>query len=246
MSKLRRLPFLIDQSKYTCYYNYCTRRPIGATVDYPVLLVGRDWDLSAHSYAVLFHSFLNKYLLKSNRDRLFSYLEINEHDTYRQRLKLSKPAVLRSKNWSSREAVEELRDCLDNTDWDISRTSANSMDEYTEAVTSYISFCEDRCIPTSTRVSYNNDKPLFTTKLKQLRLDKEGAFKSVGKDRFILAKYSFGKKIKEAKCETVFQEAGTTICSQRLLISLERPPGWSPASKPHPPTLWKTYNLQTT
>lgn len=118
---------------------------------------------------------------------------------YRQKLKLSKPAVLRSKNWSNREAVEELRDCLDNTDWDIFRTASNSLDEYTDAVTSYISFCEDRCIPTRTRVSYNNDKPWFTAKLKQLRLEKEAAFKSGDMDSFRLAKYSFGKEIKEAK-----------------------------------------------
>ena len=37
--------------------------------------------------------------------RLRSYSSDTE---YRQKLKLSKPAVRRSKNWSSREAVEEL------------------------------------------------------------------------------------------------------------------------------------------
>ncbi len=40
--------------------------------------------------------------------------------------------------------------------------------QYTEAVTSYISFCEDCCIPTRTRVSYNNDKPWFTVTLRQV------------------------------------------------------------------------------
>ena len=118
---------------------------------------------------------------------------------YRQKLKISKPAVRRTKNWNNREAVEELRGCLDDTDWDIFRTSSSSLDEYTEAVTSYISFCEDSCIPTRTRVIYNNDKPWFTARLKQLRLEKEEAFKSGDKDRFRLAKYSFGKEIKEAK-----------------------------------------------
>ena len=62
---------------------------------------------------------------------------------------------------------------------------------YTDAVMSYISFCEDVCIPTRTRVSYNNDKPGFTARLKQLRFEKEEAFKSGDKDRFRLAKYSF-------------------------------------------------------
>ncbi|XP_053272124.1 uncharacterized protein LOC128430166 isoform X2 [Pleuronectes platessa] len=37
---------------------------------------------------------------------------------YRQKLNISKPDVLRCQNWSSREAMEELRDCLENTHWD--------------------------------------------------------------------------------------------------------------------------------
>jgi hypothetical protein len=118
---------------------------------------------------------------------------------YKQKLKISKPAVRTTKNWNNREAVDELRDCLDDTDWDLFRTSSSSLDEYTDAVMSYISFCEDVCIPTRTRVSYNNDKPWFTARLKQLRLEKEEAFKSGDKDRFRQAKYSFGKVIKEAK-----------------------------------------------
>ena len=97
---------------------------------------------------------------------------------YKQKLKISKPAVRTTKNWNNREAVDELRDCLDDTDWDLFRTSSSSLDEYTDAVMSYISFCEDVCIPTRTTVSYNNDKPWFTARLKQLRLEKEEAFKS--------------------------------------------------------------------
>lgn len=96
---------------------------------------------------------------------------------YRQKLKLCKPVVRKSKKWTS-EAVEDLQACLDCTDWNVFRTATNCLDEYTEAVTSYISFCEDCCIPSRTRVSYNNDKPWFTTKLGQLQLEKEEAFRS--------------------------------------------------------------------
>ena len=65
---------------------------------------------------------------------------------YRQKLKLCKPVVRTSKQWTS-EAVEDLQACLDCTDWEVFRTASNSLDEYTEAVTSYISFCEDSCVP---------------------------------------------------------------------------------------------------
>ena len=162
----------------------------------------------------------------------------------KQKLKLSKPAVLRSKNWSSREAVEELRDWLDNTDWDNFRSVSNSLDEYTEAVTSYISFCEDSCIPTSTGVSYSKDKHWFTAKLKRLRLEEEVAFKSGDKDRIRLAKYLFGKEIKEAKrqyskkLEQQFagNESSSVWKGLRVITGC----------KTKSPPLWKTFNLQMT
>ncbi len=52
------------------------------------------------------------------------------------------------------------------------------LDELTETVTSYISFCEDMCILSRTFLSFNNDKPWFTGKLKQLRQAKEDAYRS--------------------------------------------------------------------
>ena len=118
--------------------------------------------------------------------------------TYRQKLKLSKPAVRISKKWTS-EAVEDLQACLDCTDWDVFRTATNNLDEYTEAVTAYISFCEDSCIPSCTRVSYNNDKPWFTAKLRRLRSQKEDAFRSGDRVMFKEAKYRFSKEVRVAK-----------------------------------------------
>ena len=113
-------------------------------------------------------------------------------NTYRQKLKLCKPVVRTSKQWTS-TAVENLQACLDCTDWGGFRTATNSLDEYTEAVTSYISFCEDCCIQSRTSVSNNNDNPWFTAKLRQLRLQKEDAFRSGDRGRFKKSKYSFSK-----------------------------------------------------
>ncbi|CAG5929491.1 unnamed protein product [Menidia menidia] len=117
---------------------------------------------------------------------------------YRQKLKLCKPAVRTSKQWSS-EAVEDLQACLETTDWDVFRTATTSLDEYTGTVTSYISFCEDCCIQSRTRVSYNNDKPWFSPKIRQLRLQKEEAFRSGDRDRFKESKYRFSKAVRDAK-----------------------------------------------
>ncbi len=59
-----------------------------------------------------------------------------------------------------------LKVCFDLTDWSVFEAAATDLDELTETVTSYISFCEDMCIPTRTHLTYNNDKPWFTAKLK--------------------------------------------------------------------------------
>ena len=48
-------------------------------------------------------------------------------------------------------------------------------------------------------MSYNNDKPLFTAKLRRLRLVKEEAFRSGDKDRYKESKNRFSKAVREAK-----------------------------------------------
>ncbi len=68
-----------------------------------------------------------------------------------------------------------------------------NLDELTETVTSYISFCEDMCIPTRTNLTYNNDKPWFTAKLGQLRQAKEDVYRKEGKVLYKHAKYTLEK-----------------------------------------------------
>ncbi|KAK3507045.1 hypothetical protein QTP70_001910 [Hemibagrus guttatus] len=119
---------------------------------------------------------------------------------YRQKLKLCKPVARTSKKWTS-EAVGELQGCLDCTDWDVFRSTTNSLDEYTDTVSSYIYFCEDSIIPTCTRVSYNNDKPWFTAKLRRLRSEKEAAFRSGDRGKYKEAKYRFSEEVRKAKTE---------------------------------------------
>ncbi|KAK3509002.1 hypothetical protein QTP70_015947, partial [Hemibagrus guttatus] len=130
---------------------------------------------------------------------------------YRQKLKLCKPVVRTSKKWTS-EAVGELQGCLDCTDWDVFRSTTNSLDEYTDTVTSYIYFCEDSIIPTCTRVSYNNDKPWFTAKLRRLRSEKEAASRSGDREKYKEAKYRFSEEVIRAKtehCERMQQQFQT-------------------------------------
>ncbi len=64
---------------------------------------------------------------------------------------------------------------------------------------SYISFCEDMCVPTRTYLTFNNDKPWFSTKLKQLCQAKEDAYRSGDKALYKQAKYILNREIRVVK-----------------------------------------------
>ncbi len=55
------------------------------------------------------------------------------------------------------------------------------------------------CIPTRTHLTYNNDKPWFTAKLRQLRQAKEDAYRKGDKVLYKQAKYTLEKEIGVAK-----------------------------------------------
>ncbi len=55
------------------------------------------------------------------------------------------------------------------------------------------------CVPTRTYLTFNNDKPWFSTKLKQLRLAKEDAYRSGDKALYKQAKYTLNREIRVAK-----------------------------------------------
>ncbi len=107
---------------------------------------------------------------------LSDYCLVHLIPTYRQKLKSAKPVLRTVKIWTN-EAEQDLKACFDLTDWTVFEAAATDLDELTETVTSYISFCEDMCIPTRTHLTYNNDKPWFTAKLRQLRQAKEDAYR---------------------------------------------------------------------
>ena len=76
--------------------------------------------------------------------------------TYKQQLKHVKPTVKSVKQWSL-NAMETLRGCFECTDWGVFKEAAADIDEYTETVSDYVTFCEGLCIPTKTITSYPND-----------------------------------------------------------------------------------------
>jgi len=118
--------------------------------------------------------------------------------TYRQKLKSAKPVIRTVKRWTN-EAKQDLQACFDCTDWTVCEAGTIDLNELTDTVTSYISFCEDTCIPTRTFLSFNNDKPWFTGKLKHLRHAKEDAYRSGDKTLYAQARNRLTKGIRVAK-----------------------------------------------
>ncbi|KAL0151761.1 hypothetical protein M9458_052912 [Cirrhinus mrigala] len=118
--------------------------------------------------------------------------------TYRQKLKSAKPVVKTVKRWTN-ETEQVLQSCFYLTDWIVFEAAATDLDELTETVTSYISFCEDLCIPTRTYLTYNNDKPWFTEKLRHLRQAKEDAYRKGDRVLYNQTRNTLNKEIRVAK-----------------------------------------------
>jgi len=118
--------------------------------------------------------------------------------SYRQKLKSAKPVVKTVKRWTN-EAKLELQSCFASTDWSVFEAAATDLDELTDTVTSYISFCEDMCVPTKTFCTYNNNKPWFTARLRQLRRAKEEAYRGGDRILYNQARNTLTREIKVAK-----------------------------------------------
>ncbi len=68
-----------------------------------------------------------------------------------------------------------------------------------QTVTFYISLFEDICIPTRTYLTFNNDKPWFTAKLRHLRQAKDNAYRKEVRALYSQARNTLNKEIRFAK-----------------------------------------------
>ena len=118
--------------------------------------------------------------------------------TYRQQLKRSKPSRTRVRRWTP-EARDMLQDCMKSTDWESLRAPEDDNGSFADTLCSYISFCEQVCLPTKTITRYNNQEPWFSKQLRELRHQKEHAFREGDMDTFRLARQNLNRPIKKAK-----------------------------------------------
>jgi hypothetical protein len=93
--------------------------------------------------------------------------------TYRQKLKTVKPTVKSIKVWTT-DSLETLKGCFECTDWSI--FEGVTLDEMTETITGYITFCVETVVPSKTVKIYPNNKPWITKELKLFLNEKKRAF----------------------------------------------------------------------
>lgn len=79
------------------------------------------------------------------------------------------------KVWSE-DSISSLQACFECTDWECFQEGCDNIDELTDIVSSYVTFCEDMVIPTKTTVSFPNNKPWVTKELKSVINKKKRTF----------------------------------------------------------------------
>ncbi|XDV19566.1 hypothetical protein PO909_025015 [Leuciscus waleckii] len=65
-------------------------------------------------------------------------------------------------------SVHCLQDCFSVTDWDVFKNACPDLDELTETVSAYISFCEEMIIPQKSILIYPNNKPWVSKSVKSI------------------------------------------------------------------------------
>ncbi len=197
----------------------------------------RDSNILDHCYTIIkdaYHSVPRAAL------GLSDHCLVNIIPTYRQNLKSSKPVLRTVKRWTN-EAEQDLKACFYLTDGSVIEAAATDLDELTETVTSYISFCEDICIPTRTFLSFNNDKPWFTGKLKQLCQAKEDAYRSGDKILYNQARNRLTRRSEWLK-RTTLRSWKKNFQQKKIQRQYGLVWGTSPCTRHHPHSLWRINN----
>ncbi len=96
--------------------------------------------------------------------------------TYKTVLKCEKAQLIKRKDWSE-DATLRLKGCMECTDWTVFMDSGLDIDELTDVICSYVTFCEDMLIPVKSFKKFPNSKPWVTKSLKILLSKRNRAFK---------------------------------------------------------------------
>ncbi|KAI2650804.1 putative RNA-directed DNA polymerase from transposon BS [Labeo rohita] len=139
----------------------------------------RDSNILDHCYTVLKDAYHSVPLAALG---LSDHCLVHLLPAYRQKLKSAKPVLRTVKRWTV-EAELDLQACFKLTDWSVFEAATTDLDELTD----------------TDLLTFNNDKPWFSVKLRQLRQAKEDAYRSGDKALYKQAKYTLNREVRVAK-----------------------------------------------
>lgn len=117
---------------------------------------------------------------------------------YRPLFKREKPHTKEVKRWSD-DSTARLQGCFDCTDWEVFKDSCVHIDELTDVVCSYITFCEDMIVPTRKFKVFSNTKPWMTKSVKLSLQNKQLAYRQGDRLERVTAKKEVRTEILKAK-----------------------------------------------
>ena len=99
---------------------------------------------------------------------------------YRQKSRREKANRIQVKKRDA-DSVDTLKGCIDCTDWDVFIKSSANINEATNVISGYITFCEELCIPVKQIKCFPNNKPWVNSEMKNLVCQKKDIWK-IGND----------------------------------------------------------------
>lgn len=195
-------------------------KAVSRSVDQPVFLLGDFNTCDISQQLPQLHQYVScPTRMKNTLDKCFGNipeayvskcrppLGRSDHNTihllprYRQKLKTEKPQTQTIQQWN-KDNTEELMGCFEATDWDMFFDSCgNDYESLTDAISSYIKFCQDSVISSKTVRIYPNNKPWITKELKQCLNEKKIAFLQGDRQKVRELEKEFRAKVKKAKLD---------------------------------------------
>ena len=117
---------------------------------------------------------------------------------YRPKIQTDPVVKKRVKVWTP-ESVDALKGCFECTEWNVLLDSCESVNEATDVISGYISFCEDTIIPQKIVKIYPNNKPWISKSLKTTLNQKKLAFQCGNKSDRKSVQEKLRKEIRESK-----------------------------------------------
>jgi len=118
--------------------------------------------------------------------------------TYVSKLKREKPIVKQQSVWSP-DAIDRIAACFESTLWSTLMPEDGTIDEWTDVVTNYITFCVELCVEKKEIKIYPNNKPWVTKRLKCTINEKKIAYMSGDRSRACVKDKEIRAIIREEK-----------------------------------------------